>query len=246
MGGPTLFGVLATWFVRRKIPEQVHSANNEVAGFIFAVVGVVYAVLLAFLVLVVWEDLQDAQATVEREANGLGNLYRVAAELPPPFDAQLSGALLTYARSIVDDEWQDMTFAGPSPVTEAALDAIWDIHLQLHRSNVNLPAAQTELFGALQNLTDERRIRLLQARSEIPPLMWVLLWGGAFVTIGFTLFFRAPNSLPHYMMIAMLTIVVTFILFLILELDLPFTGEISVPPTAITQAINALQKLQVR
>jgi Protein of unknown function (DUF4239) len=51
--------------------------NNEVAGFKFAVVGVFYAVLLAFVVIAVWEDYRNIEAAVRNEAKALIDLHRV-------------------------------------------------------------------------------------------------------------------------------------------------------------------------
>jgi hypothetical protein len=49
--------------------------NNEVAGFKFAVVGVFYAVLLAFVVVAVWEDYRDTETAVRNEAKALADLH---------------------------------------------------------------------------------------------------------------------------------------------------------------------------
>lgn len=56
--------------------------NNEVAGFKFAVVGVFYAVMLAFVVIAVWEDYRDTEAAVRDEAKATVDLFRVAEALP--------------------------------------------------------------------------------------------------------------------------------------------------------------------
>ena len=44
--------------MRRQIGLERLASNNEIAGFKFATVGVTYAVLLAFAVIVVWEKFQ--------------------------------------------------------------------------------------------------------------------------------------------------------------------------------------------
>lgn len=54
---PTLLAVTGTALVRRRMRLTQLRPNNEVAGFKFAVVGVIYAVLLAFAVFTVWEQL---------------------------------------------------------------------------------------------------------------------------------------------------------------------------------------------
>jgi hypothetical protein len=50
--------------VQRLVPTEVRQGHNDVAGFIYAVVGVIYAVLLALMVIAVWEDYEKARDTV--------------------------------------------------------------------------------------------------------------------------------------------------------------------------------------
>ena len=45
--------VLGLWLVRRTVPPHTLREHHDVAGFILAIVGVIYAVLLDFVVLVV-------------------------------------------------------------------------------------------------------------------------------------------------------------------------------------------------
>src|SRR5262249_11756914 len=73
MGGPVL--------IRRRLSLERLRTNNEVAGFKFATVGVLYAVLLAFAVIVVWEKFGDAENHVAEEAGAAANIYRLSAGL---------------------------------------------------------------------------------------------------------------------------------------------------------------------
>ena len=61
--------------VRRLVPAPIRQKHNDVAGFIYAVVGVIYAVLLALTVIAVWEEYQAANATVRDEANELADVF---------------------------------------------------------------------------------------------------------------------------------------------------------------------------
>ena len=55
---PTALAMLGPVLVRRCVHLDRLTTNNEVAGFKFAAVAVLYAVLLAFAVIVVWERFQ--------------------------------------------------------------------------------------------------------------------------------------------------------------------------------------------
>jgi hypothetical protein len=77
----TLLSMAGLILVRRWIGLDRLKTNNEVAGFKFATVGVLYAVLLAFAVLVVWEKFNRAEENVAQEAGGAATIYRLAAGL---------------------------------------------------------------------------------------------------------------------------------------------------------------------
>jgi uncharacterized membrane protein len=48
--------------VQRFVPIAVRRQHNDVAGFIYAVLGVTYAVLLGLMVVAVWEEWNTALA----------------------------------------------------------------------------------------------------------------------------------------------------------------------------------------
>src|ERR1700731_3735367 len=77
-----LSGVAASlvglFLVRRVVPHTVLKQHNDVVGFVYAVVGVVYAVLLAFTIVVCWEQYEGAARNIEEEASTVGDLYRDA------------------------------------------------------------------------------------------------------------------------------------------------------------------------
>ena len=52
VGLPTVLAMFGPIIVRRYVTLETLTKNNEVAGFKFAVVGVLYAVLLAFAIIV--------------------------------------------------------------------------------------------------------------------------------------------------------------------------------------------------
>ena len=81
---PVLVAVAGLALVQRLVPPERREEHNDVAGFIFAVLGVAYAVLLAFVVIAVWQDYKAAQTNVESEAHELAGVYFLASRLPEP------------------------------------------------------------------------------------------------------------------------------------------------------------------
>src|SRR5262245_59477853 len=95
------------WLVRRHSELESLEEHKEVAGFLIAVVGALYSVLLAFVVVSVWESFEDADRVAQNEADLLVSLYRDADAFPDD-TADLRTNIRGYADSVVDDEWPAM------------------------------------------------------------------------------------------------------------------------------------------
>src|SRR3954454_14841380 len=67
--------------VRRSVKLSTLEEHHEVAGFILAVVGVVYAVLLAFVAVSTWEQFESARSATDREAALVEGVYRTSGAL---------------------------------------------------------------------------------------------------------------------------------------------------------------------
>src|SRR5918994_1097280 len=105
VGGACLAAVAGLESVQRLVPYEKRQEHNDVAGFLYAVVGVIFAVLLALLVIAVWEHYQKANETVESEANGVADIAWLAHQLPEPERHVLQEDARSCAQEVVDTEW---------------------------------------------------------------------------------------------------------------------------------------------
>ena len=115
-----MIGILV---VRRFVPLSQLRTNNEVAGFKFATVGVLYAVLLAFAVIVVWEKFNDAESNVALEAGAAVTLYRLADGMEPNTGSALRRAITVYLEAAVGEDWPAMARGEESRAGFEALGA---------------------------------------------------------------------------------------------------------------------------
>jgi Protein of unknown function (DUF4239) len=89
-----------------------------------------------------------------------------------------------------------------------------------------------------ESLITQRHLRLFAATAGVHPMLWVLLIGGACVTIGFTYFFGIENAWAHAAMIAALTFVIAGTLFVIVQVNHPFAGAVSVSTEAMQKVLE--------
>src|SRR3954463_16420579 len=79
VGGVCLVSLVGFELVHRLVPAVSRQQHNDVAGFIYAALGVIYAVLLALVVITAWEEYQAASETVEEEANATAEIFWLGA-----------------------------------------------------------------------------------------------------------------------------------------------------------------------
>jgi hypothetical protein len=227
---PTFAAMCGPTAVRRIFALEKIVANNEVAGFKFAVLGVIYAVLLGFAVIVVWERFSQADGAAAQEAGALASIYRLSSGLDSQAQASLRERLSDYTKSAVVDEWPEMAQGSESSRTRQALTGVYAAVLAYAPSNSHDAVLMAELLDQLDRVTQERRERLELAEGIVPGLVWLVLFVGAIITIGFTFFFGLRNLRVQTAMTGMLALMIFLSLFVAISIDHPFTGPVHVTP----------------
>src|SRR3954451_24008631 len=142
--------------VRRSVALSTLEGHNDVAGFIIAVIGVLYAVLLAFVVVISWQNFDEAHQIASGEAELVSGLYRDAAAFQP-HTASIRKTLDTYARSVVTQEWPAMAnHQHEDRSTDAALDAVWDEYRAFTPQNPTQEAFYSDSIRRLNDLQSHR------------------------------------------------------------------------------------------
>jgi hypothetical protein len=238
---PTVLAMIAQLLIRRWVGIETLAKNNEIAGFKFATVGVIYAVLLAFSVIVVWEKFNEAQTTVAEEAGATAALFRYAEGKEPEAIA-VRAALVNYLKTAIDEEWPAMSLESEAHGLTQALNQLYSAALALNRSGPRNTADMTEVFRQIDNVTAARRIRLHLATGLVPDVIWIALFMGALLTVGFTLFFGSENLLAQVSMTGVLSLLVTLGLVVIISVDHPFTGPVYIHPDALATVLEEFGK----
>ena len=238
---PVALAVAGLLLVQRLVPQALRREHNDVAGFIYAVVGVLYAVLLAFVVIVVWQHLEATRNAAEDEANELAGVYFLANRFPEPERHRVQDLARSYGRTVVEEEWTLMAEGEASPRAWVLLD---EMRLAVQQLDPRTGAEQViydQSLSRVHELSDARRIRLLDAKEGIPAVLWVALVAGGIVTVTFTYLFGLKSNWVHGLMVAALSLVVAGMLFTIISLDYPFSGGAYIPPDALESALHRIE-----
>jgi hypothetical protein len=187
VGGTCLVALAGLELVQRLIPATSRQRHNDVAGFIYAALGVIYAVLIALVVIAVWEEYDAANETVEQEANALAEIFWLGNRLPEPEGTHLQELARSYAEEVVHKEWPLMEQGETPSMTQVEQTPTgWTLIDEIRASLQDFqPRTQAdeqlyaEGLDQVQRLGDARRMRLVAAEEGVPAVLWsVLIFGG--------------------------------------------------------------------
>src|SRR5215471_1254573 len=214
----------------RLVHVSVRKAHNDLAGFTIAVVGVLYAVLLAFIAIATWESFSKASDIVENESDYAGGIYFDTQGLPPAKGQPIRDAIARYVSVVINEEWP-IQRAGKMP--DQGWKPLRDLNTaiaSIQPQNLGEAMIQAELLNSWNQLYLMRSSRLSAVQGHVPGAVWWVVFLGAAITTGYTFFFGYHNFAMHMAMTGILAATLALVVVLIIDLDRPFRGSISVSP----------------
>ena len=235
-----LYSVGLMLLARRRLGFDRLKLNNEVAGFKFSVIGVLYAVLLAFVVIAVWENYNATESAIRNEAKAAGDMAQLSYALPESQGEEMRRLLDAYVKEVQQSEWGTMAQGLPS---KAAADAL----AHLTQATINMQVGQMRDLAVFQQalhllavIEDNRNERLVSADGSVPMILWLVLIAGAVITLGYPAFFGTMNVVAQTLMTATLAALVALILVPAILLDFPFTGEVVLSSAPFDEALQQM------
>jgi hypothetical protein len=217
--------------LQRRLKTDVLRRHNDVAGYLFSAVGILYAVVLGFVVVVVWQKYDVTVSNVENEVNAVGDIYHVVDGLTDPTRSEVRSDLRNYVEIVIHMEWPAM--ASKQPLSEAGASVLEDVFFRIDTfmpSNSKEFAAMQAAIIAAQRLADARRSRLIEAVPAVPSVLWFALIVGALAMIAFCYIFGVENRPAQLMMTAILVGLIGILFVVINAFSTPFAGSVRISP----------------
>ena len=217
--------VLGLYLVRLWVPIEALKKNHEVAGFTFGVVGAFYGLFLAFVIVAAWERYDRADESVRHEAIGLTELYRLAADYEEPVRGILEHSIRKYIGSIVEQDWPEMandTYRTKRDAVGAM--GLWKIVSDYKPTDARQQLLVEKSFEALSQVSDARAMRYMYYSENLPDMVWMVIYVGFFITVGFGYFFGLETFKSQALMCAVFSGLLGLTILAILELAHPYQG----------------------
>ena len=228
VGLAALGAVLFELAVHQFLSNELRRRHNDVAAAIFSVVGVTFAVLLAFVAMLAWEGFNKAKASAHGEAALVLDLYNVSVGFAGPETAMMRDDIIGYVEAVVSVEWPAQAEGLIVDRGSAYLEKLNRIAIGLKPSSVADGNLHAQLLQSLARLWDARQQRLLAAETTIPAVVWIVTIVGGALTIAFSSFLGVPSLGMHLAMSAALAVSGVLVLILIIALSNPFRGDFRV------------------
>ena len=237
--------ILGLYGVRQFVPLERLKRNHEVAGFTFGVIGAFYGLLLAFVIVAAWQRFDRADEKVQGEAMELVSLYRLSKGFPQPLQHNLEQAIRDYARHAIDVEWPLMMSRGGSVTdgdTSGALP-MWALVADYRPSDSRQSLLVDKSYDQLEALSENRTLRFMYGNEELPSVVWLVIYAGLFITVGFSYFFGLDAFPSQALMCGIFASLLGLTILAILELAHPFQGAVVVSEAPFRFAITRMNHM---
>jgi hypothetical protein len=235
--GVAAVGVLAAGFVLHKTPLKPPFDF----GAVDALIGIVYGILLAILVLFAAGHYSNAMDHADQEATALNDMYKAAGPLPPTLRDEIRHNVVCYAREKIELEWPDLrkSTGEGSPVVFARtreLGQLVENAAAAHPENLTI----STLFQANLQRGTSRQLVLDDSRPQLPGPLWFVVILGIGIVV-FLLSLRYWEERAH-LAAALATSLLLLLAMVgaIAELDRPFASLIGLQPRSMEAVLTSV------
>lgn len=234
----------ASYLVSRFVGLEIRRRYHDVGSVVFLQLGVIYAVLLAFVFSEVWGEYNAANQAISAECAGLHGSAVLARALSDGAGGPFERTVATYLHAVIGAEWPLMAqrrqaSGEASEDMQAALDAAATVQTPMPRD----AAIRDQVLSLLAGAHAQRETRLFQMTQGLPPMLWALLILYTGLLACFVLFASVESPASHVLVASVFAGCTVLILVVIRMLDYPFEGALALQPTDFHGTLEKLSRL---
>ena len=227
-----------TWLGIRLARPWVHrwagtdEGWNHIMGHAIASHGVLYGILLALLALGALENRATLIEIVGTEAASLGALYRDSSGYPEPLRSRMKSRLHDYCTYVIDVAWPVQRRGQiPSGGVER-LNAFQSMLVAYEPQTKSQEILHAQTLYQYNRFVEARRQRIYSGEHGLPSPMWWVVAAGALLGIVLVSLLHVRRLSAHFVLAGCLSLMTGLVIFLLVALDHPLRGGISVSPEA--------------
>lgn len=254
--------------VRELAPEESLIADPNIWDIFFTVFGLIYAIMVGFLLLDVLNRFHAMSSIIQDELNAVEDIRDFLIYLDKNEQTKISikGNLQQYVNSVADQEWPIMV-AGRSQgllrsfqlgsrnhqdiedhVSQLDSDTTHELY-EIMRAVENIEIfdqsdtiALSAIIGKIGDTTSFRTKRIELSRQTLPPTLRFLIIFMSFVIASGFLFLNVESVWIHSLMVASINSAMHLLYMVISDLDQPFSGLWSINSNSLKHFEESLRE----
>lgn len=239
VGGATAISLLGMALVRRKARREALEASHEVGGYLLAIVGTLYAILVGLIVVSAQAKVDTASQMAVTEANMLTNIYHLSRTFDEPCRRKIRQDLYEYATIASSQDWARVEEGEEKEGTVVPYRHLWQDVTAYEPHNDNDKECYARMLDDLEELSDARKYRMVAAKSQLSLVLWSVLIAGGVMIVLFTYFFFVESLLTQTLMTAFVAIFLSMNIYLIYVCQNPYRPELGAKEAGFGFSFNA-------
>lgn len=215
-------------FLRTMTDYAAYASDVGSWGVFFTVFGVLYAIMLGFLLVEALNKYNDLSATLDQELNQLQDIRDALIYLDnsEKIEDNIRQKLKVYAESVSGKEWDEMT----KPKTDMSSDTseeLYDLMKAVHDIEITNDSDREVLkliMGKTFEITTLRTQRINLSNQTLPQRLLALIAFMSLVLIAGFALMGVDQAWVHVFMVAALTAAAHLLYAVMRDLDNPFVG----------------------
>ena len=227
--------------VRTFVPRKLRGREQK-RGIVFAFCGVIYALVVGFVLAFALQGYQQAESDAAIEADSVTSLSRSATLFDAESRDHIGHELICYARSVIYQEWPAMRSGNSSDLTVAASDRLFHSFGSLGSTHSN-DAALSGSLDRIREMDEARASRLIKSDQQLPAMFWVFMIGGGLLLIGYSTILSGRESFFGQILFIMpVSLLLLCSVYLVVVFEQPFKGPNAIKPAAMEVALESVDR----
>jgi Protein of unknown function (DUF4239) len=229
------------WLVIKLAVGDRARAFKAVSPGMLPPLGILFALLVGFIAVEVWNNFDKAKLAVAPEASALRAVVLLSGNFPDEQKKRIYALIDRHIEESINKEWPAMSHRRATLSTlraNALIEALKDV-LSLKPADDTERTAQPEIMKALETAMDARRQRIVVSQSSVGTVKWAGIVLQALCTLIAIAMVHSDNRLACAIAMTLFATGIALSLLLIAAYSRPFTGEISVKPDLLRQVVTS-------
>jgi hypothetical protein len=200
--------------------------------------GILFALIVGFLAVGVWGNVDRADEAVAEEASALRSIVLLSDDLPPQLGVDMRALTRAEIDNAVNHEWPAMEEqrANLTAISTSLADAL-HLAVGFDPQGDGQAAVQRELVASVQDALDARRKRIIVSESGINAIKWAGLLALAALTLFAIALVHSGNRTTARVAMGVFAAAVAVVITMLAAEDHPYSGQLGIDPDVLEQVL---------